>query len=104
MYCLALPYKNNQRDVSRIPDGEYEAEILSKSPSFNYPHIWIKDVSGRDNIKIHILNDYHETEGCFGVGLGFDRNNKTIENSEKALYFLINNLKDSKFKVIVKTV
>jgi hypothetical protein len=62
-YCIELPWKNNERQVSCIPDGIYK---LSKeySQHFGY-HLQVLDVPGRDGIKIHPANNAKlELKGC----------------------------------------
>ena len=66
-FTLELPWKNNERKVSRIPAGTYRVEPRN-SPKYG-AHLWVKDVPGRDTILFHSLNFPDQTEGCVGVGL-----------------------------------
>ena len=70
---LELAYRNNKNKISRIPADVYDCEKLEtedelKNSRLDYPHIWIKKVSGRKGIKVHILNYFRESNGCPGVG------------------------------------
>lgn len=73
-YTIERPWKNNKPYVSCIPPQPnesrwYEVEVLAHSPSFNYPHLWIKDVPDRTWIKVHRANRPSELHGCIAPGL-----------------------------------
>lgn len=71
---LELGWKDNKKGESCIPPSPrdntktYDAIVLENSPSFNYEHIWIKDVPNRTYIKIHKGNYYDQILGCILVG------------------------------------
>ena len=75
-YTIELPWLNNQRRISCIPEGEY---ILQQrfSPKFGW-HLHLINVLGRDLILIHPANDAKkELLGCIapvteltGIGKG----------------------------------
>ena len=102
VYCLALPFLNNARNVSRIPDGTYQATVLNSSDSFKYRHIYIDVPEPRTYIKIHRANSYKELTGCFAVGTGLW--DEGVENSKFALDAVLRAIGDDKFQVIIKTV
>lgn len=65
---LELPWKDNEQQVSCIPEGEYEFA----------PHIWTKnkmktrillDVPNRDGIILHTGNGLRNTKGCPLLGM-----------------------------------
>jgi len=62
-YAIELPWKDNARNISCIPEGSYP---LSKRYSKRFGwHILIKDVPGRSSILIHPANDAKkELQGC----------------------------------------
>lgn len=62
-YAIELPWKDNTRNISCIPEGNYPmAKRYSKR--FGW-HILIKDVPGRSGILIHPANDaLKELQGC----------------------------------------
>ena len=73
---IELPWKNNQRGVSCIPEGEY---FLQKRYSSRYGwHIEVAAVPGREYILFHPANNAKtELRGCIapvtkhsGAGLG----------------------------------
>ena len=62
-FTIELPWLNNQRRISCIPEGRY---LLQKrySPKFNW-HIEVLHVKGRSGILIHPANDaLKELKGC----------------------------------------
>lgn len=63
---LELPWKNNAKYVSRIPEGDYIA-IRHTSPKFGKT-IWIQEVPNRTEILIHAGNFHRDTLGCILVG------------------------------------
>jgi len=68
-HTLELPWLDNKRNVSCIPDGEYKTEFLEKSASGRYENVyWVKDVPGRSQILIHAGNFTKDTHGCILIG------------------------------------
>jgi hypothetical protein len=68
-YCftLELPWKNNEKGVSCIPEGEYKVIVdWSNSKKTHLPHVL--DVPNRDGIRIHIGNFPKDIQGCILVG------------------------------------
>ena len=64
---LERPWKNNETDISCIPIGIYNVQMLY-SPHFNRDLPHLVDVPNRDHIMIHSCNFVHELLGCVGVG------------------------------------
>lgn len=65
MICasIELPWKDNQREVSCIPEGRYPL-VKRYSPKFKW-HLWVKEVKGRSLILMHPANDAQkELRGC----------------------------------------
>ncbi|GKT23852.1 hypothetical protein ADUPG1_004563, partial [Aduncisulcus paluster] len=62
-YTLEEPWRNNEPDVSCIPEGIYPLE-LEYSPSKGCKLWTIKNVPGRKYVRIHIGNTVDDTEGC----------------------------------------
>jgi hypothetical protein len=52
---LELPWRNNQREVSCIPEGEYEC-IWRSSTTFGRKLYAVTDVNGRSGILFHVGN------------------------------------------------
>jgi hypothetical protein len=63
---LELPWKNNERRVSCIPEGEYFA-IKHSSPKFK-ECLWIQNVPSRSEILIHTGNFTRQILGCILPG------------------------------------
>jgi hypothetical protein len=60
---IELPWKNNQRQVSCIPEGKYELKKRF-TPQFG-DHLYVRNVPGRTNILIHAFNHaIDESKGC----------------------------------------
>lgn len=61
--AIELPWKENQRGISCIPEGVYE---LTKRYSGKFgKHLLVNDVPGRDLILIHCFNEaLKESRGC----------------------------------------
>ena len=66
---LELPWKNNERSVSCIPEGEYRV-VAHKSPKFGHC-FWVRYVPNRSEILIHPANYTRELLGCLAPGLDF---------------------------------
>lgn len=65
-YTLELPWRDNERNVSRIPKGEY---LASQHVSSKFGDcIWIQNVPNRSEILIHKGNFHDDTLGCILVG------------------------------------
>lgn len=60
---IELPWKENQRRISCIPEGKY---VLQKRTSLRFGrHLLVKDVPGRSYILIHAFNHaLRESKGC----------------------------------------
>ena len=98
-YTLELPWKHNERLISCIPRGTYECQKVGVSPHIPYQHIWVKNVPGRDGIKIHVANFVSQLRGCIAPGetladLNKDGMMDTI-NSRRTLSRLMENLPDT---------
>jgi hypothetical protein len=67
---LELPWENNERYESCIPEGRYAVEHRV-SGAFGH-HLHVKDVPNRSHILIHAGNYVSDTEGCILVGNEFE--------------------------------
>lgn len=66
-FCtLELPWKDNARRISCIPEGEYEV-IKHVSPKFG-KCLWVQDVPERSEILVHQSNFVRELLGCIATG------------------------------------
>jgi len=86
--CLELPYKNNQRRVSSVPEGVYDI-VLEYSPAFKTVLWELKGVPNRSECKIHVANYVNQLNGCIAPGLKWADINKDglldATDSKKAL-------------------
>lgn len=64
---LELPWKENEINVSCIPEGGYIIQA-SSTPHFE-ECIVVKDVPGRKAILMHAANQVHELRGCIAPGV-----------------------------------
>lgn len=101
---LELPWLNNQRRISCIPEGEYIA-IKHKSPKFGQS-LWLQNVPNRSEILIHRGNFYRDILGCILIGTNLSDIDKDgnidVINSVKAINELLNNIKTSSIKITIK--
>ncbi len=85
------PWKDNQRNVSCIPEGEYEVKGVV-SPRFG-PTLEVMDVPGRDGILFHAGNVAADTRGCILIGERFGKLGM-IENSAKAFMMFLSETRE----------
>ncbi|HNX77129.1 MAG TPA: DUF5675 family protein [Candidatus Rifleibacterium sp.] len=76
-FTLELPWKDNRRNVSRIPAGEYLVE--SRFSEKHKEHFAIAGVSGRSGILTHRGNYNSQTQGCILAGRAMADINKDGE-------------------------
>ena len=75
-HSIELPWKGNQKNISCIPEGEYQIQFRKSNRFRN--HLIINGVPGRSWILIHPANDARkELRGCIapvmkiiGFGIG----------------------------------
>ena len=86
---LENPWRDNQRNISCIPEGEYPVRLRlpRESASRDYLHLLVQDVPNRDWILFHRGNTAKDTSGCILVGLGTEQD--VVHNSVLAMDLLI---------------
>jgi hypothetical protein len=102
---LELPYKDNQRNISCIPAGEYKVRLRlpRESATRDYLHLLVKDVPNRDYVLFHRGNSAKDTRGCVLVGIGSEQD--VVHNSALAMDLLIKeiiNLGGENINLIIK--
>jgi hypothetical protein len=102
---LELPFKDNQRSISCIPDGHYKVRLrlARESATRDYLHLLVKDVPDRDYILFHIGNKSSDSRGCVLVGLGTEQD--YVKNSTLAMEILMKeiiNLGGENINLIIK--
>ena len=102
---LENPWKDNQRNISCIPEGEYPVRLrlARESASRDYLHLLVQEVPNRDWILFHRGNTAKDTSGCILVGLGTQQD--VVNNSVLAMDLLIKeivNLGGENINLIIK--
>jgi hypothetical protein len=103
-HTVELPWKNNERRKSCIPEGTYKCKPHT-SPKFGKT-FWIQDVPGRSEILIHVGNFTSDLLGCIAPGMAVKDINRDgildVANSQKALnkLFMLLWVKDQ-FDVVI---
>jgi len=100
-FTLELPWRDNRRGESCIPEGTY---LARKYVSPKYGDTWIIDpVPERSGILMHAGNTVTDTEGCILVGTraGMLQNRPAVLNSRNAINALQSLLEDE-FYVVMK--
>lgn len=65
-YTLENPWKDNEKNISAIPEGRYSCVPYN---SERHPNVWkVINVKDRTLILIHVGNYEKDTEGCILVG------------------------------------
>ena len=67
---VELSWKQNQKKISCIPDGEYVCKRI-QSPTFGNT-FEVTNVPNRTEILFHIANTVLDLEGCIGIGENFN--------------------------------
>ena len=102
---LENPWKDNQRNISCIPEGEYPVRLrlARESASRDYLHLLVQEVPNRDWILFHRGNTSKDTSGCILVGLGTEQD--VVHNSTLAMDLLMKeiiNLGGTNINLIIK--
>ena len=117
-HTLELPYRDNKRNISSIPTGEYNVSIRY-SPSFGRQLYHVKKVPNRSFILFHGANfggDRNKgwqthLHGCIALGkkIGKSRNKygimqKCIFSSRQAIREFMDYLNNESFKLTIKDI
>lgn len=70
------PWKNNQKNESCIPEGDYSA-VRFDSPRYGHT-LKLINVPDRSDIIFHTGNNANDTDGCILTGSGFADWNKSV--------------------------
>lgn len=103
-HVIERPWKNNQRNESCIPAGEYHTTFLPRSASGKYRQIYhLQSVPGRSGILIHNGNVVAHSRGCLIIGLrrGSLAGKAAVLNSRSALHQLFQVMGPEPFKLKV---
>jgi hypothetical protein len=102
---LELPWQENQRRISCIPEGEYMVWKMQPTAKRKYEYFWVQDVKNRDSILFHPGNYTRQILGCILPGESHTDLDKDgivdITNTTATLKMLTALLPD-KFKLTIK--
>ena len=101
-YTIERPWLKNARNVSCIPAGEYNVEMVN-SPKFGHTYE-VKDVPGRTHILFHKGNYVSASLGCILPASDVEPLFGEISGvqSTKAFTKLMNTLKGDSFKLTIQ--
>ena len=102
---LELPWKDNQRSISCIPEGQYKVRLRypRESATRDYLHLLVEDVKDRSFVLLHRGNSARDSRGCILVGMTSKHN--FVGNSTLAMDLLIKeilNLGGTNINLIIK--
>ena len=102
---LENPWLDNIRNISCIPEGEYDVRLRypRESGTRDYLHLLVKGVPDRTYILFHIGNRPSDTSGCILVGLSSSQD--FVNNSKDAMDLLMKeiiNLGGTNINLIIK--
>ena len=102
-YTLEPPWRDNRRNESCIPPGEYEYVYMPVSASGKYRDVLhIRNVPGRSGILMHSGNVPGQTKGCIlpGKKVGYSGGSRAVWNSKLALNEITRENKRGKLRVV----
>ena len=63
-HAFELPWRNNQKRISCIPEGTYRFEIMDRHERLGLCYICVSEVPNRSEIFIHAGNLTTDIKGC----------------------------------------
>lgn len=103
---MELPWRENKRAISCIPEGTYRVIKQPPKPGRDYAYFRLPTVKWRTGILIHRITFVKDLKGCIGVGGMFkDLNGDNVPDmieSSKTLQHLIDTLPDEFYLTITK--
>lgn len=100
LQTLELPWRDNERNKSCIPEGTY---IATRDETGDYRYYKITGVPNRSDIELHPANDVHELRGCTAFGLTRKPDSIGVYSSKKALQKLLQYCGDDDFLITYRT-
>lgn len=68
---IELPWLNNQKFISCIPEGLYKIVVHQPNKKYKHGYIQLLNVTNRSGILIHIANYVRQILGCIAPGKTF---------------------------------
>lgn len=103
IYFIAPAWKNNENDISCIPQGLYN--VTRGNTEHHIDVFKILNVPGRTDILIHsgnyaspvLIDDmvHLDSKGCFLAGFDYDKKTPMIKQSVNAMNYLRENIHDN---------
>ena len=103
-FTLELPWNDNERNISCIPEGEYLVRKMPPTAKRKYEYFWVQDVPGRDSILFHPGNFTRSIRGCLLPGeelKDIDKDGITDVTNTTATLKILTALMPDKFKLTV---
>jgi hypothetical protein len=93
-HTLELAWKDNQKNVSCIPKGEYKCRVRlpRESATRDYIHLLVEDVKDRSYVLFHRGNTPSDSQGCILTGTHRAGEPDTILESRIAHTYLMDYL------------
>lgn len=63
-HFFELPWRNNKKGISCIPEGEYRFKIIDRHEHFGLCYYCETEINGRSEIFIHTANTTDQIRGC----------------------------------------
>lgn len=101
---LELPWKENKRAISCIPEGTYRVIKQEPKPDRPYSYFRLPEVPGRSGILIHRGTNPSHSKGCILVASRFtnvESMEPVLSESAIKLTWMIKNLPDE-FELIIR--
>ena len=101
-YTLELPWKDNSRNISCIPEDTYS--VLPHKDKYR-----VQNVGGRSGINIEVGNSFDDILGCIIVGTGIlefvsDKHNIFLHSSKLAFSRIKSIIGDNEFRLSVTNI
>jgi hypothetical protein len=97
LFTLELPWKDNKRNVSCIPEGNFRAFRRKTVKNGKYSsETYEVAVPDRTSVLFHVGNTVEDSRGCILLGFVFDGCRRTILSSGPAVEMFMQILIDQK--------
>lgn len=98
-FAFELPWRNNQRQISCIPEGTYMAVKQKKQGLGDI--LRLSSVPGRSGVLVHVANSTKEILGCIAPVTSLDLSRPGGNESRAAVASLLAGIRDGEMVQIV---